>query len=136
MFRQTRVLIVEDNPVNFMIMRNQVRKHGIEPSLCTNGQEAVDYCRANPMPELILLDGYMPQMDGIQFLRWLRAQPNGAIPYVLFCSSSIDVVDVAEAMRLGADKHHPKPIAADDLAAALMQASMRAATQAKARTQS
>jgi ActR/RegA family two-component response regulator len=55
---------------------------------------------------------------------------------VLFCSSSIDVVDVAEAIRLGADKHQPKPIAADDLTAALAQASARAATHTKARIQS
>ena len=120
-----RTLIVEDNPVNYMVMRNQLSKLGVRADICHNGQEAIDHCIAKGMPEFILLDGYMPQLDGIAFLKWIRNYPGGDAPYILFCSSSIDLIDVDEAMRLGADCHYPKPIHQEDLLTALSQAEAR-----------
>ncbi len=114
-----RSLIVEDNPVNYAIMRNQLLKNGARPDMCMNGREAMDYCIAHGMPDLILLDGYMPEMDGIAFLKWIRNYPGGDQPYILFCSSSVDKIDVQEAMRLGANIHLPKPIRQEDLAAVI-----------------
>ncbi len=96
-------LIVEDNPVNYMIMRNQLEKLGVVAHVCLHGKEAMDYCITHGMPDLILLDGFMPEMDGIAFLSWIRNYPGGDAPYILFCSSSLDKIDVDEALRLGAD---------------------------------
>ncbi len=108
--QQFRCLIIEDNPVNYMIMQNQLAKFGLPAVVCIDGQEGLDYCTSQPLPHLILLDGYMPNMDGITFLRKLRALPDGDRPYVLFCSSSMDKISVKDAMVAGADCHFPKPI--------------------------
>ena len=118
-------LIVEDNPVNYMIMRNQLEKLGVVAHVCLHGKEAMDYCITHGMPDLILLDGFMPEMDGIAFLSWIRNYPGGDAPYILFCSSSLDKIDVDEALRLGADIHHPKPLAQPDLIAAIAQTNAR-----------
>ena len=118
-------LIVEDNPVNYMVMRNQLAKLGVVAQVCHHGAAAKEYCLTHGMPDLILLDGFMPEMDGIAFLNWIRNYPGGDAPYILFCSSSLDKVDIDSAMRLGADVHCPKPIAQADLIAAIALANAR-----------
>lgn len=120
-----KALIVEDNPVNYMVMRNQLSKLGVVAHVSLNGREAMDYCISQGVPDLILLDGFMPEMDGIAFLNWIRNYPGGEAPFILFCSSSLDKIDITEAMRLGANIHHPKPIAQSDLIAAIAQATAR-----------
>lgn len=118
-------LIVEDNPLNWMIMQRQANTLGMQVSICTNGVEALNYCRQNRLPELILLDGYMPEMDGVSFLRQLRRLPNGREPYVVFCSSSLELQDVSKALDEGAECHFPKPISRDQITYAKKQAENR-----------
>ena len=106
-------------------MQNQAIKLGLRVTVCTNGREALDHCTQNPMPELVLLDGYMPEMDGITFLRQMRQLPNGAQPFVVFCSSSLDQKDVGIALDVGAECHFPKPISRDQIIYALKQVQNR-----------
>lgn len=106
-------------------MQNQALKLGLQVKVCVNGREALDYCRANPMPELIILDGYMPEMDGISFLKRMRVLPGGERPYVVFCSASLERVDVALALDEGAECHFPKPITRDQIVYAVKQVQNR-----------
>ena len=121
-------LIVEDAPVNWMVMQNQLAKLGVQATVCTDGQQALIHCQTQPMPALILLDGYMPGMDGISFLKILRAMPGGEKPYVLFCSSSLDKSSVDEALACGADCHFPKPIRQEHLISVLKEVMEREKT--------
>ena len=118
-------LIVEDNPLNLRIMQSQAHKLGLNVHICTNGVEALNFCRTNPMPPLIILDGSMPEMDGVTFLHHMRALPQGDIPYVVFCSASLERHEVAEALDVGAECHLPKPITRDQLTYAVKQAQNR-----------
>ena len=79
-----RCLIVEDNPLNWMILKKQAEQMGLQVDVATNGQEALDYCHNNPLPQLIVLDGYMPEMDGVTFMKLLRKLPDGDKPYIIF----------------------------------------------------
>ena len=65
------------------------------------------------MPEAILLDWSMPNMDGLEFLRALRSETNGRQPVVVFCSSENDPEEIAEAIRSGADEFIMKPFDSD-----------------------
>jgi two-component system chemotaxis response regulator CheY len=65
-------------------------------------------CR-NKMPDVILLDWRMPNMDGIEFLRILRGEPNGSHPVVVFCTTENDVAHITEALGAGADEYIMKP---------------------------
>jgi two-component system chemotaxis response regulator CheY len=73
-----------------------------------NGAEALVACRRQ-MPDVILLDGHMPQMSGIDFLRSLRSETKGNHPIVLYCTTENDVAHIGEAMAAGADEYILKP---------------------------
>ena len=77
-----------------------------------NGQAALNYCRAK-MPDAILVDWNMPVMDGLSFLKALRAEPTGKRPVVLFCTAERNVVRIAEALEAGADEYIMKPFDSD-----------------------
>ena len=61
------------------------------------------------MPDAILLDWRMPQMDGMEFLRRLRAEPRGATPKVIFCTVENEIDRIREALDAGADEFIMKP---------------------------
>lgn len=121
----THCLIVEDNPLNWKILESQALRLGLQVTVCTNGLEALTYCTGHPLPELILLDGSMPEMDGVSFLRQMRKLPGGDLPYVVFCSSSFDREEVGVALAAGAECHFPKPVARDQILYALKQVQNR-----------
>jgi putative two-component system response regulator len=112
-------LIAEDNPVNWMIMQNQMKKLGFEIVLCKNGREALNFCTTQRLPDMILLDGYMPEMDGIEFLERFRALPGQEGVYIVFCSSSLEREDIERALTIRADCHYPKPIRNEQLLEAI-----------------
>ena len=121
----TTCLIVEDNPLNWKVMENQALRLGLQVTVCTNGREALDHCQRHPLPELVLLDGSMPEMDGVSFLREMRALPRGIEPYVVFCSTSLDHEHVSIALDVGAECHFPKPISRDQIIYAIKQVQHR-----------
>jgi len=61
------------------------------------------------MPDMILVDWNMPVMDGLTFLRRLRALPEGGRPKVLFCTIETRPERIAEALAAGADDYVMKP---------------------------
>ena len=61
------------------------------------------------MPDVILLDWQLPNMTGVEFLRSLRRQDNGAHPVVVLCTTENDVSQIAEAMKAGANDYLMKP---------------------------
>ena len=76
--------------------------------------EALAWCRT-AMPDAILLDWNMPVMNGIEFLRALRAEPEGGSPMVVFCTVENDLEHIVEALEAGADEYIMKPFDGDIL---------------------
>ena len=68
------------------------------------------------MPDAILLDWSMPVMDGLEFLRRLRAEPGGDAPKVVFCTVENDLERIREALDAGADEYIMKPFDGDIVA--------------------
>jgi two-component system chemotaxis response regulator CheY len=73
------------------------------------------------MPEVILLDWSMPVMDGMTFLRRLRALPGGMAPKVLFCTIETRAERIAEALSAGADDYVMKPFDGEILTSKLAE---------------
>ncbi|NNE59084.1 MAG: response regulator [Hellea sp.] len=88
-----------------------------------NGLEALNMCRSN-MPDAILLDWNMPVMDGMTFLKKLRAEQTNERPVVLFCTAERDVVKIAAALEAGADEYIMKPFDSDIISSKLLQAGL------------
>ena len=69
-----RLLIVDDQPINIQTL-NQIFQADYEVFMATSGQRALDFCRHNTPPDLILLDVVMPGMDGLEVCRQLKSSP-------------------------------------------------------------
>lgn len=107
-------LIVEDSRVIRKITRHIVEGLGMTVSEAEDGQEGLEACSA-AMPDLILLDWNMPVMNGIDFIRALRARPDGKSPKVVFCTTEYDADHIREAIAAGADEYVMKPFDHDTL---------------------
>ena len=101
-------LIVDDSRIIRKVARRIVEGLGFEVDEAADGAEALAYC-AGMMPDAVLLDWSMPVMDGLTFLRRLRAMPGGEAPKVLFCTIETRAERIAEALSAGADEYVMKP---------------------------
>jgi len=101
-------LIVDDSRIIRKVARRIVEGLGFEVDEAADGAEALAYC-IGAMPDVVLVDWNMPVMDGITFLRRLRATPGGDRPKVLFCTIETRPERIAEALAAGADDYVMKP---------------------------
>ena len=108
--RALRVLVVEDHPVNRMIVEAWMSSAGHVTVLAENGQMALEACAVEAF-DLILMDVNMPVMDGLTATRALRNQPgpNQASPVVVL-SASARSEDHEAGLAAGADAYLNKPI--------------------------
>ena len=101
-------LIVDDSRVIRKVSSKIARSLGYVPLEAQDGQEALARCK-RAMPKLILTDWNMPEMDGLEFVRLLRAIPTPKAPTVVFCTSKGEVADIQEGIQAGADDYIVKP---------------------------
>ena len=116
-----QVLLVEDNPVNQMMTRSQLRKIGCACDVVANGIEALaalDKARY----DLVLMDCMMPEMDGYEATRRIRAQErdakSGRLPIVALTASALES-ELDKCRDAGMDGHLTKPCSMEDLQAAV-----------------
>ena len=116
-------LVVDDSRVIRKVARRILEDIGYEIAEAADGMEALAWCRA-AMPDAILLDWNMPVMNGIEFLRRLRAEPGGETPVVVFCTIENDLAHINEALEVGADEYIMKPFDGDIIAAKFAEAGL------------
>ena len=122
-------LIVDDSAVIRKVARRIVEGLNFAVVEAEDGAEGLERCR-EAMPDVILLDWNMPNVDGYAFLQALRQMPDGAEPKILFCTTENDVGAIARALRAGADEYIMKPFDRDILTAKLEQVGVVHATAA------
>ncbi|MBI1868111.1 MAG: response regulator [Methylocystis sp.] len=103
-----QALVVDDSAVIRKVARRILEGLHFSTAEAEDGNTALVAC-GKTMPDVILLDGNMPEMDGFKFLRNLRKMPNGARPKVVFCTSENDVGHILRAKHAGADEYIMKP---------------------------
>ncbi len=108
--RPLKVLVVEDHPVNRMILEAWMSSAGHSTVTAENGQLALDICAVEAF-DLILMDVNMPVMDGLSATRILRQAPgpNQDVPLVVL-SASARTEDHEAGLAAGADAYLNKPI--------------------------
>jgi two-component system chemotaxis response regulator CheY len=114
------VLIVDDPKVVRMVARKILQEMQFDIAEAADGQQALDACRTG-MPDVVLLDWNMPVMNGIDFLRALRADPGGDKPVVIFCTTENDLQHIQLAIMEGANEYIMKPFDAEILKTKLEQ---------------
>jgi two-component system chemotaxis response regulator CheY len=101
-------LIVDDSRVIRKVASRIMQDLKFETDEAEDGLAALAACRGK-MPELILLDWNMPNMNGIEFLKTLRKERGGERPVVVFCTTENDVAHITEALGAGANEYIMKP---------------------------
>ena len=124
----TNILLVEDDEVDVMNVQRAFKKNKINDPLyiANNGLEALVLLRGNgnpasipPQQRIILLDLNMPKMNGIEFLRELRSDPQlKAIPVIVLTTSNEDR-DKVEAYNLNVAGYILKPVTFANFVAAV-----------------
>jgi CheY-like chemotaxis protein len=101
-------LIVDDSRVIRKVSSKIAISLGYVAIEAENGEEALARCK-KAMPDLVLTDWNMPEMDGIEFVAKLRAIPTPKEPVVVFCTSNGEAKDIHEGISAGADDYIVKP---------------------------
>ena len=110
-----KILIVDDEPHMLRVTELSLRKTGCEILTARNGREGVALA-AQERPSLIVMDVVMPEMDGFEALRQLKASPETAcIPVIMLTSRGQNVVR-EEAQATGAALYVTKPFSPSGLA--------------------
>lgn len=130
--KNATILLVEDNADDVLLIQRSFKKLSLRAQVVTapDGEEAMRYLYRElgrpeedqrVLPKLILLDLYMPRMDGFQFLTWLRQRSEFRHLPVIILTGSAFSPDVKQAYTLGANSFLVKPNDLSELTAALKE---------------
>lgn len=109
-----RILIVEDNRANRVLLRDLLEYHGYTVILATDGEEGILLAHSE-IPDLILMDIQMPVMNGYSAIEQLKGDPETrAIPIIAVTSFAMPG-DEDRLMAAGADMYISKPINTRDV---------------------
>jgi diguanylate cyclase (GGDEF)-like protein len=122
---QVRVLVVDDDATVGRVVRLNLAAEGYEVQVATSGAEALGLV-ATLRPHVILLDVMMPEMDGLEVCRRLKASEEMAYIPVIMLTAKAEVEDKLAAFRLGADDYVSKPFDVYELSARLRAVLSRA----------
>jgi adenylate cyclase len=102
------ILLVEDSAVNRKILHNLLEKQGYEVRVARHGKEALSLL-SRELPELILLDILMPEMNGLDLCRLLKQEQKTHDIPVIFISSLGDTADKLNGFEAGGVDYITKP---------------------------
>jgi CheY-like chemotaxis protein len=105
---QGDILVVDDQPVNVRLLATMLAQLGYRVRKATSGEMALTAIHAE-LPDLILLDITMPQMDGYELCEILKKDPKTAEIPVIFVSALDESMDKAKAFEVGAVDYVAKP---------------------------
>jgi class 3 adenylate cyclase len=116
MSKDNRILLVEDTPANIQTVTAILKEQGYQISVATNGKLALEAV-GRQRPDLILLDVMMPEMDGFETCRLLKANPEWRNIPVIFLTAKTETEDIVRGFELGAVDYVAKPFNAHELLA-------------------
>ncbi|MCR5778364.1 MAG: transporter substrate-binding domain-containing protein [Lachnospiraceae bacterium] len=121
-----KILIAEDNAINYQIVNRILTKFGLENTWAKNGKKAVEIFESSPEGEFgaILMDVQMPEMDGLEATRRIRSSSKEEGKQIRIIAMTADAFDNArqEGMEAGMDEYLTKPLNAEKLREALERA--------------
>jgi len=126
------ILIVEDDVAIARLMEMYLSKTGFTVSGCEDGDRAIRMLKENRY-RLLILDRMLPGKRGMEILRWLRKQEEGAQTPVLMVTALGSTDEKVHGLKEGADDYLPKPFEPEELVARVEALLRRAESMASAR---
>jgi DNA-binding response OmpR family regulator len=100
------ILVIEDEPLLLEAITKKLKLNNIEVLSCLNGQQGIDYLNnLEGLPDLIWLDYYLKDMNGLEFMQQLKANIKWSAIPVLVVSNSASPHKVSTILNLGAKKY-------------------------------
>lgn len=122
----SRVLVVDDNPINIQILREMIAAHGLDVATATSGDEALASLRQAAMEQnpfsVLVSDVHMPQMDGITLAEKVRNDQTISSTPITLLTSSADLGDVQRIKELEISARLLKPVRQSELLEAIIGA--------------
>jgi two-component system chemotaxis response regulator CheY len=113
-------LVVDDSRLIRRVASSILKDLGFKVAEAEHGVEAIHFCERE-IPDVILLDWNMPEMDGLCCLHTLQAMKLSPKPVVIMCTTENGLTKIREALESGADEYIMKPYDRDVLASKLEQ---------------
>lgn len=111
-----KILIVDDDRTMRTVLTRYLENRGYQVEQVSSGAEALLAFAKNP-PDLVVSDVMMPEMDGLEFCRRLRATPSGQLMPFIFLSGKGELEDRIHGHAIGADDYLTKPVDPRELVA-------------------
>ena len=114
-FEGRRILVVEDDVRNIFALSSVLEPLGGSIVIARNGREALTRLAARPLPDIVLMDIMMPEMDGIEAMQEIRKQPElRSLPIIALTAKAMPD-DQQRCLAAGANDYITKPIDVDKL---------------------
>lgn len=113
-----RCLLIDDSPLIRKVARLVFERQRYTVLEAESAADALEHC-GKEMPELILLDWYLPGSNALDLLKQLKAVAGTARPYIIYLTTENDPLDISRAMQAGCDDVMMKPFTRAELEAKL-----------------
>lgn len=113
------VLIIDDDVRNVFALTSALELHGLRVLYADNGSDGIDLLTNNPAVDIVLMDSMMPDLDGNETTRRIRALPHGRDLPVVFLSAKAMPGDRESSLSAGASDYLTKPVDKDRLLAVM-----------------
>ncbi|MGC4118104.1 MAG: response regulator [Myxococcales bacterium] len=113
-----RVLVVEDTPTQSKYLSMLLEQHGYSVGTATNGREGLACLERERFP-VVITDWLMPQMDGLEFCRAVRALKSESYVYIILVTAQDTKDHIVKGLEAGADEYLVKPVHPAELVARL-----------------
>lgn len=112
-----KILIAEDDPVSRVLVEQLLRKWGFDVMTASSGVGAWQVFEGGHAPPIAIFDWLMPEMDGLELCRKLRATPRTPATYIILLTIRGSQVDIVQGFEAGADDYITKPFDSEELRA-------------------
>ena len=110
----SKVLIVDDEPNILLSLEFLMKKQGYKVFIARDGEEAMDIINEE-VPEIVVLDIMMPQVDGYEVCTYIKASPSFQHIKVIFLTAKTKPEDIEKGKEIGADAYMTKPFSTRNL---------------------
>jgi two-component system cell cycle response regulator len=115
-----KALVADDDTASRLLLEKMLTKWGYEVVTASSGEEAWKVLTNDDSPDIAVLDWMMPELDGVEVCRRIRALELSSPPYLLLLTGRDNKQDIATGLESGASDYLQKPVDRDELRARLL----------------